>query len=56
MNKNTFPHLKSQAFYIDGKDRTDEIESYSLEGYKCVVVCKGNGKSYTYYQSKIKIV
>lgn len=56
MNKNTTPHLKSQAIYIDGKDRTDEIKSYSFEGSKCIVVYKSNGKSYSYHQSKIKII
>ncbi|WP_445430708.1 AAA domain-containing protein [Chryseobacterium indoltheticum] len=53
---NSAQNLKSQAVYIDGKDRTDEIESYSLEGNKCVVIYKSNGKSYTYHQSKIRIV
>lgn len=56
MSKNTTPHLKSKAIYIDGKDRTDEIESYSLEGGKCVVVYKNNGKSYSYHQNKIQII
>lgn len=56
MNKSATPHLKSQAIYIDGKDRTDEIESYSMEGGKCVVVYKNNGKSYSYHQSKIEIL
>ncbi|WP_051686243.1 AAA domain-containing protein [Chryseobacterium hispalense] len=53
---NSAQNVKSQAIYIDGKDRTDEIESYSLEGNKCVVIYKSNGKSYSYHQSKIKIV
>lgn len=53
MNKNTPLHLKSQAIYIDGKDRTDEIESYSFKGGKCVVIYKNNGKSYSYHQNKI---
>ncbi|AZA54050.1 AAA domain-containing protein [Chryseobacterium sp. G0201] len=56
MQKNTISKLKSQAIYIDGKDRTDEIESYSFEGNKCVVTYKSNGKSYSYHQSKIKII
>ena len=30
--------LKEQAMYIDDKDKTDEINSYSFEGNKCVVV------------------
>ncbi|MBW8523835.1 AAA family ATPase [Chryseobacterium chendengshani] len=56
MHKNTSPQLKSQAIYIDGNERTDEIESYSFEGGKCVVVYKNNGKSYSYHQNKIQIV
>lgn len=56
MNKNTTPHLKSQAIYIDGKDRTDEVESYSFEGNKCLVTYKSNGKSYSYHQNKIQII
>lgn len=53
---NSAQNLKSQAIYIDGKDRTDEIESFSLEGNKCVVIYKSNGKSYSYHQNKIRIV
>lgn len=56
MQKNATSQLKSQAIYIDDKDRTDEIESYSLEGTKCVVTFKNNGRSYSYHQSKIKII
>lgn len=56
MRKNTTLHLKSQAIYIDSKDRTDQIESYSFQGNKCVVVFKNNAKSYSFYQSKIQIV
>lgn len=56
MQKNTTPLLKSQAIYINGKDRTEEIEFYSFEGGKCVVIYKNNGKSYSYHQSKIEIV
>lgn len=53
---NTTPHIKSQAIFIDGKDRTDEIESYSFKDDKCLVIYKNNGKSYTYNQNKIQIV
>ncbi|WPO84132.1 AAA domain-containing protein [Chryseobacterium sp. JJR-5R] len=56
MIKNTTPQLKSQAIFIDGKDRTDEIESYSFKNDKCLVIYKNNGKSYTYNQNKIQIV
>lgn len=56
MQKSTSHKLKEQAIYIDGKDRTEEIESHSFEGNKCVVTYKSNGKSYSYHQSKIKII
>ncbi|KUJ49766.1 AAA domain-containing protein [Chryseobacterium sp. JAH] len=56
MHKITTTHLKSQAIYIDGKERTDEIESFSFTGEKYIVVFKNNGKSYTYNKSKIQIV
>lgn len=55
MQKNT-PLLKYRAIYINGKDRTEEIESYSFEDGKCIVVYKNNYKSYSYHQSKIEIV
>ncbi|AZA92974.1 putative DNA helicase [Chryseobacterium nakagawai] len=50
---NTF---RKEAIYIDGKDKTDEIESYSFEGNKCVVVYKSSGKAYSYPQHRIKMV
>ena len=49
-------NLKSQAIYIDGKDKTDEVESYSFEGSKCVVVYKSSGKAYSYPKHRIKMV
>ncbi|MCX8525876.1 hypothetical protein OF897_18335 [Chryseobacterium formosus] len=42
--------------YIDGKDRTYEIESYNFVGEKCSVTYKNNGKSYSYNESRIQIV
>lgn len=56
MQKNTISKLKSKAIYIDNKERTDEIESYSFEGNKCVVVYKSSGKAYSYPQHRIKMV
>ncbi|MFS4432340.1 AAA domain-containing protein [Chryseobacterium sp. S90] len=51
------PHtLRKEAINIDGKDRTDEIDSYSFEGDKCLVVYKSSDKVYSYTQSRIKIV
>lgn len=53
----SIPHpLNKEAVYIDGKDRTDEIDSYSFEGTKCLVVYKNSCKIYSYPQHRIKIV
>lgn len=55
--QNSVSHtFRKEAIYIDGKDRTDEIESYSFEGNKCVVVYKSSGKAYSYPQHRIKMV
>ncbi|MNU15309.1 ATP-dependent RecD-like DNA helicase [compost metagenome] len=56
MQNFTLHNLKEQAIYIDGKDRTKEIESYSFHEGKCVVTYKNNGKSYSYPQSRIEII
>ena len=56
MQKSISQPLKKQAINIDGKDRTDEIESYSFEGDKCMVIYKNNSKSYSYQRSKIQII
>lgn len=56
MQKNTSHTFRKEAIYIDGKDRTDEIESYSFEGNKCVVVYKSSGKAYSYPQHRIKMI
>ena len=56
MQNPTSHTLRKEAIYIDYKDRTDEIESYSFEANKCVVTYKSNGKSYSYNKSKIQIV
>ncbi len=56
MYKASLKNLKSQAIYIDNKDKTDEIQSYSFDGNKCVVVYKSSGKAYSYPQSRIKII
>lgn len=56
MQKSTIHKLKDQAIYIDDKNRTDEIGSYSFEGNKCVVVYKSSCKAYSYPKSRIKIV
>ncbi|MGK4791527.1 AAA domain-containing protein [Elizabethkingia anophelis] len=56
MHQNLASTLKKNAIYIDGKDKTDEIKSYSFLDSKCVVVYKSSNKSYSYPQSRIKIV
>lgn len=56
MNKTTTSHLQSQAIYIDGKDRTDEVELYTFERGRCLVTYKNSDKSYSYHQDKVKIV
>lgn len=56
MQNSALHKLRKEAIYIDGKDRTDEIESYSFEGNKCVLVYKSSGKAYSYPQHRIKMV
>ncbi|WP_209390136.1 hypothetical protein [Chryseobacterium sp. RR2-3-20] len=56
MQNSTSQTFRKEAIYIDGKERTDEIDSYSFEGNKCVVVYKNNGKAYSYPQHRIKMV
>ncbi|SIS70401.1 Protein of unknown function [Chryseobacterium ureilyticum] len=56
MEKPTPHTFRKESIYIDGKDKTDEIKSYSFEGNKCVVEYKSSEKTYSYSQSRIKIV
>lgn len=56
MHTTGLKNIKSQAIYIDNKEKTDEIESYSFEGNKCILVYKSSGKAYSYPQHRIKIV
>lgn len=56
MNKKSNPTLKSRAIYIDGKDRTDEIESCSFSGSIYNIVYKSSYQPYSYNQNRIKIV
>jgi len=48
--------LKKELIYIDGKDETDRVASYSYHGNKCVIVFKNRSTEYSYNRSKIKIV
>lgn len=43
--------FRKEAIYIDNKDITDEIVSYSFEGNKCVVEYKSSEKTYSCPQS-----
>jgi superfamily I DNA and/or RNA helicase len=48
--------LKRELIYIDGKDETDRVVSYSYRGDKCVIVFKNTDKEYSYNRNKVKIV
>lgn len=56
MQKSTAHTIRKEAIYIDGKERTAEIESYSFEGNTFIVVYKSSGKAYSYPQHRIKMV
>ncbi len=44
-NSNIFS--QKEAIYIDGKDKTSDIQSYSFVGEKCIVAFKSSNKKYT---------
>jgi superfamily I DNA and/or RNA helicase/very-short-patch-repair endonuclease len=48
--------LKKEQIYIDGKDRTDDIVSYSYRGDRCAITFKNSDTPYTYSNCKVKIV
>ena len=48
--------LKRELIYIDGKDETDRIVSYSYCGDKCVIVFKNNNKEFSYGRNRARIV
>lgn len=48
--------LKRHLIYIDGKDETNRIVSYSHHGNKCVIVFKNNDKEYAYNSDRVRIV
>jgi len=48
--------LKRELIYIDGKDETDRIASYSYRGDKCVIVFKNNNKEFSYGLNRARIV
>lgn len=48
--------LKRELIYIDGKDETDRIASYSYHDNKCVLIYKNNDTKYSYGKNRVKIV
>ena len=48
--------LKRELILIDGKDKTDEIKSYTLRGEKYDILYKSSDREYSYNKDKIKIV
>ncbi|RKF38916.1 hypothetical protein BCY89_26585 [Sphingobacterium siyangense] len=54
-NTNTSFQQK-EAIYIDGKDKTSDIQSYSFVGEKCIVVFKSSDKKYTYNKDKVQVI
>ena len=48
--------LKRELIYIDGKDETDRVVSYSYRGNKCAIIFKNNNTEYSYSRNRAKIV
>jgi len=48
--------LKRKLIFIDGVDRTDEIQSLSYCDDKCVIIYKSSSKEYSYNRDRTKIV
>lgn len=48
--------LKRELIYIDGKDRTDDIDKFSYIDDRCVVVFKGSNKEFFYSKKRAEIV
>ena len=48
--------LKRDLVYIDGKDETNRVASYSYRGDKCVITFKNNDTEYSYSRDRAKIV
>lgn len=48
--------IKRELIYIDGKEETDRVVSYSNHDGKCVIVFKNNDTEYTYNRNRAKIV
>ena len=50
------PFQQKEAIYIDGRDKTNDIQSYSFEGDKCIVAFKSSHKKYTYNKDKVQVI
>ncbi|MEO6902580.1 MAG: AAA domain-containing protein [Bacteroidia bacterium] len=48
--------LKKELIYIDGKDETDRVASYTNNGDKCILIFKNKNKEYSYNRNRLKIV
>ncbi len=48
--------LKRELIYIDGKDKTDRVVSYSYRGDQCIVIFKNNSTEYSYGINRARIV
>ena len=48
--------LKRELIYIDSKDETNRVSSYSFQGDKCVILFKNNNTPYSYGKNRAKIV
>lgn len=48
--------MKKELIYIDGKNKTEEIKSYEINGDKCIVIYRKSDKGYTYNINKVQIV
>lgn len=53
---NTNKFVLKEAIYIDGKDKTNDIQSCSFVGEKCIVAFKSSNKKYAYNKDKVQII
>ncbi|QQD13411.1 AAA domain-containing protein [Sphingobacterium sp. UDSM-2020] len=48
--------MRIESIYINGSDKTSEIQSFSFVADKCLVIFKNSNKQYSYERSKVQIV
>ncbi|MGL4956437.1 MAG: hypothetical protein ACRC9X_04600, partial [Bacteroidales bacterium] len=48
--------MRKEHIYINEKDETDNISSYSFRNSKCIITFNNSDKEYSYDQNKVKIV